>query len=46
MCHGRLVHAYVVVIAKLQELLACELGAIISDDRFGNPEPVDYVGEE
>jgi len=36
----------VVVIAKLQELLAYELGTIIRDDRVRDPEPVDYVGEE
>jgi len=36
----------VVVIAKLQELLSCELGAIIRDDRVWDPKPVDYVGEE
>ena len=35
-----------VVIAKLQELLSCELGAIIRDDRVWDPKSVDYVGEE
>ena len=46
MCHGRPIHTYVVLIAELQELLPCELGVVIHDDRVWDPEPVDYVGEE
>ena len=46
MRHSRPVHAYVVVVAERQELLSCELGAIIRDDRVWDPKPVDYVGEE
>ena len=33
-------------IAEHQELLACELGAIVGDDRVRNPESEDYVSEE
>jgi len=33
-------------IAKVQELFASELSAVVGDDDVGNPEPVDNVGEE
>jgi hypothetical protein len=32
MCNGRPVHADVVVVAKLQELSAGKLGAVVDDD--------------
>ena len=44
--HSRPVHAYVETVAERQELLACELGAVVGDDRVQNPESEDYVGEE
>jgi len=34
------------LIAEVQELLADELSAVVSDDDVGNPKPVDDVGEE
>jgi len=34
------------LIAEVQELLAGELSAVVSDDDVGNPKPVDDVGEE
>jgi len=34
------------LIAEVQELLASELSAVVSDDDVGNPKPVDDVGEE
>ena len=37
---------HVVAVAERQELLSCELGVIVCDDRVWNPEPVDYVREE
>jgi hypothetical protein len=36
----------VVVIAEVEEFLPCELGAVVGDDRVGNFEAVDDVGEE
>jgi hypothetical protein len=36
----------VVLVTKLQELLARELGPVVGDDGVGYPEPVDDVGEE
>ena len=44
--HSRPVHAYVVAVTERQELLACELGAVVGDDRVQDPEPEDDVGEE
>jgi hypothetical protein len=44
--NGRLVHKNVVVVAKVEKFLPCELGTIISDDRVGYAEAVDNVGEE
>ena len=44
--HSRPVHTYVVAIAKRQELLACELGAVVGDDRIRDPEPEDNVSKE
>jgi len=34
------------LIAEVQELLASELSAVVSDDDVGNPKSVDDVGEE
>ena len=45
-CHSRPVHTYVEAIAERQEFLACELGAVVGDDRVWDPEPEDDVGEE
>ena len=45
-CHSRPVHTYVEAVAERQELLACELGAVVGDDRVRDPEPEDDVGEE
>jgi hypothetical protein len=36
----------VVVVAKLQEPSAGELGAVVSDDGVWHSKPVDDVGEE
>jgi hypothetical protein len=44
--HDGLVHPDVVVLAEVQELLARELGAIVSDDGVRDPEAMDDVGEE
>ena len=44
--HCKLIHAYVVVVVERQELLACELGDVVGDDRVRDPEPEDDVGEE
>ena len=44
--HSRPVHAYVETVAERQEFLACELGAVVGDDRVRDPEPEDDVGEE
>ena len=46
MRHSQPIHVYVVVVAELQELLSCKLGAVVRDDRVRDPEPVDYVSEE
>src|SRR6185312_626332 len=45
-CHSRPVHTYVEAVAERQEFLACELGAVVGDDRIRDPEPKDDVGEE
>jgi len=34
------------LIAKVQELFAGELSAVVGDDDVGNPKPVDDVSEE
>jgi hypothetical protein len=36
----------VVVIAEVEEFLPRELGAIVGDDRVGDAETLDDVGEE
>jgi hypothetical protein len=36
----------VVVVAEAQELLSCELGAVVRDDGVGDPEAMDDVREE
>jgi hypothetical protein len=36
----------VVILAEVQELSAGELGAIVGDDGFHDPETMDDVGEE
>jgi hypothetical protein len=36
----------VVVVAEVEEFLPRELGAIVGDDRVGDAETVDDVGEE
>ena len=46
MRHNRPVHTYVVVVAERQEILTCELGAVVGDDRVRDPEPEDDVGKE
>jgi hypothetical protein len=46
MCDSRPIYADVVLVAKLQELPTIELGPVFGDDRIGDPEPVDDVGEE
>jgi hypothetical protein len=33
-------------ITERQELLACELGAVVGNDRVWDPEPEDNIGEE
>jgi len=43
--HGP-VHTDVMLIAKVQELFAGELCAVVGDNDVGYPEPVDNVGEE
>ena len=40
------IHADVVVVAEVQELLACELCAVVGDDGISNPEAMSDVGEE
>jgi hypothetical protein len=45
-CDGRPVHADVVVITKLHELLAGKLGAIVGDDGIWHSKPVDDVSEK
>jgi hypothetical protein len=45
-CDSCPIHADVVVVAKLQELLASKQGAIVGDDGVWHPEPVDNVSEE
>jgi hypothetical protein len=40
------VHTDVVVLAEVQELLASELGAIVSDDGVRDSKAMDDVGEE
>jgi hypothetical protein len=44
--YGGPVHTDVVVLAEVQELIASELGAVISDDRVRDPKAMDDVGEE
>jgi hypothetical protein len=46
MCNGRPVHTDVVVVAKLQELSAGKLGAIVGDDGVWHSKPVDDVSEK
>ena len=46
MCYGRPIHADMVVVTEFQELIACKLGAIISNYRIGDPKPVNYIHEE
>jgi hypothetical protein len=36
----------VVVVAEVEEFLPCELGAIVGNDRVGDAETIDDVGEE
>jgi len=36
----------VMPITDVQELLACELCAVVGDDDIGHPESMDYVDEE
>jgi hypothetical protein len=45
-CNSRPIQTNVIVIAKLEEFLPRELGAIVGDDRVGYAEAVDDVGEE
>ena len=46
MGNRRPVHTDVMPIAKVQELLAYELCAVVSADDIGHPKSVDFVGEE
>jgi hypothetical protein len=46
MSHGGPVHPDVVVLAKIQEFFAGELGTIVGDDEIWDPEAMDDVGEE
>jgi hypothetical protein len=39
-------HMDVVVVAKVEEILPRELGAVVGDDRVGYAEAIDEVGEE
>jgi len=36
----------VMMVAEVQELLACELHAVLSDDDIGHPKSMDNIGEE
>ena len=45
-CHSRPVHTYMEAVAERQEFLACELGAVVGDDRVRDPEPEDNVSKE
>jgi hypothetical protein len=36
----------VVVVAEVEEFFPHELGAVVGDDRVGNAEVIDDVGEE
>jgi hypothetical protein len=36
----------VVVVVEVEEFLPRELGAVVGDDRVGNAEAIDDVGEE
>jgi hypothetical protein len=36
----------VVVVAEVEEFLPCELGVVVVNDRVGNSEAIDDVGEE
>jgi hypothetical protein len=46
MGNSRPVHTDVVVVAEVEEFLPRELGAVVGDDRVGNAEAIDDVGEE
>jgi hypothetical protein len=46
MCNGCSVHTDVVVVAKLQELSAGKLGAIVGDDGVRHSKLVDDVSEK
>src|SRR5688572_1294252 len=46
MSHGGPVHPDVVILAKIQEFSAGELGAVVGDDGVWDPEAMDDVGEE
>jgi hypothetical protein len=36
----------VVVVTEVEEFLPCELGAVVGNDRVGDAETTDDVGEE
>jgi hypothetical protein len=44
--HDGPVHTDVVVLAKVQELLPSELGAVVGDDGVRDPKAMDDVDEE
>jgi hypothetical protein len=44
--YGGPIHTDVVVIAKVDEFLPRELGAVVGDDRVGYVEAIDDVDEE
>jgi hypothetical protein len=46
MSYGGPVHPDVVILAKIQEFFAGELGAVVGDDGVWDPEAMDDVGEE
>jgi hypothetical protein len=46
MSYGDSVHTDVVVLAEVQELPACEVGAVVGDDGVWDPKAMDDVGEE
>jgi hypothetical protein len=46
MSHGGPVHPDVVILAKIQEFSAGELGPVVGDDGVRDPEAMDDVGEE
>jgi hypothetical protein len=44
--NNRPVHANVVVVTEVEEFHPRELGAVVGDDRVGDAETIDDVGED